>query len=200
MNAPAAITTQLFTGAAIAPCLPDLARLRMTVFRAWPYLYDGSHSFESGYMANFAASASAGLVMAFRDGEAVGASSCIRLAEEEDHITAPFRDAGIDIGGIFYFGESVLLPACRGQGIGVAFFDAREAHARTFPGITTAAFCAVERPDNHPLRPAGAVPLDEFWRKRGFARTDLRCTMAWKQIDTPDQVTNTLRFWTKSLQ
>lgn len=193
------ITTQFFTGPAMAPMLSDLARLRMIVFRAWPYLYDGSASYEAGYMAEFAASKSAGLAIAFQDGEAVGGSTCIRLAEEEDHIAAPFRDAGIDIDTVFYFGESVLLSPCRGQGVGVAFFEAREAHARRFPGITTAAFCAVERPDSHPLRPADAVPLDAFWRKRGFSPTELRCTMEWKQIDTPDKVVNTLRFWTKPL-
>jgi GNAT superfamily N-acetyltransferase len=121
------------------------------------------------------------------------------MPEEEDHITAPFRAAGIPLAQICYFGESVLLPAYRGQGIGVRFFDLREAHARTIPGVDTAAFCSVVRPDNHPLRPKDAVPLDSFWRKRGYAPTDMTCKMSWKQIDGDDKVENTLRFWTKTL-
>jgi len=193
------IQTELLTGAAIKPYLPDLARLRMIVFRSWPYLYDGSITYEAGYMAEFAASKTAGLVIA-RDGDAViGASTCIALAEEEAHITAPFRAVGIAVERVCYFGESVLLEAYRGQGLGVAFFAHREAHARSIPGIDMAAFCAVERPDDHKLRPPGAVKLDAFWRKRGFAPTEMLCTMSWKQVDTDDKVVNRLRFWTKPL-
>jgi GNAT superfamily N-acetyltransferase len=193
------IRTVLLTGPEIAARLPDLARLRMAVFRAWPYLYDGSLTYEAGYMAEFAASQTAGLVIALEGETVVGASTCLSLAEEEDHITAPFRARGMDLAGVFYFGESVLLPDYRGQGAGVAFFAAREAHARRFAGVTMASFCAVERPAVHPLRPEGAVLLDAFWRKRGFAPTDMICTMSWKQVDTADKVANTLRFWTKSL-
>lgn len=193
------IQIERLTGPQIAAHLPDLARLRMAVFRAWPYLYDGSTSYEAGYMAEFAASATACLVIA-RDGDiVVGAATCLSLAEEEAHITAPFKAAGIGLDRVCYFGESVLLPQYRGHGFGVAFFTHREAHARSIPGVDLAAFCAVERPDDHPLRPPGAVPLDAFWRKRGYTRTDLICTMAWKQVDTDGKVSNTLRFWTKAL-
>ena len=38
------------TGAAIIPALPALARLRITVFRDWPYLYDGAMTYEQGYL------------------------------------------------------------------------------------------------------------------------------------------------------
>jgi GNAT superfamily N-acetyltransferase len=193
------IRTELLTGPAIAPRLRDLARLRMIVFRAWPYLYDGSIDYEAGYMAEFAASKSSGLVIAWNGDSVVGASTCLLMAEEEAHITQPFREAGIDLARVFYFGESVLLPECRGQGVGVAFFALREAHARSFPGVDTATFCAVQRPEDHPLRPQDAVPLDGFWRNRGYTRTDMTCTMEWKQVDGPEKVRNTLRFWTKSL-
>ena len=55
-------------------------------------------------------------------------------------------------------------------------------------------------PDDHPLRPAGAVKLDAFWGRRGFtAYPDLVCRMAWKQVDGPGKVENTLGFWLKSL-
>ena len=75
---------------------------------------------------------------------------------------------GIDPASVFYFGESVLLPEYRGQGIGHAFFDHREAAARAW-GASRASFCAVIRPPDHPARPAGYVPLDAFWAKRGYA-------------------------------
>ncbi len=199
MNLSEPVTTELLTGPAMAPFLPDLARLRMRVFRAWPYLYDGSASYEGDYMAEFAASRTAGLVIARHGNAVVGASTCISLVEEEDHITTPFREAGMALDRVFYFGESVLSPEWRGQGVGVAFFERREAHARSFAGVDITCFCAVERALDHPLRPPGAVPLDEFWRKRGYMPTELQCTMEWKQIDTPGKVAHRLRFWTRSL-
>ena len=33
---------------------------------------------------------------------------------------------------------------------------------------TRSAFCAVQRPSDHPERPPGYAPLDPFWRKRGY--------------------------------
>ena len=35
------ITLETLSGAALLPCLDDVARLRIAVFRDWPYLYDG---------------------------------------------------------------------------------------------------------------------------------------------------------------
>eukprot|EP01037_Dinobryon_pediforme_P005967 gene5967-6039_t len=184
----------------VATHMRSLSALRMQVFRAWPYLYDGSMPSEADTLTGFAASKTAALIIATDNGTPVGASTAVHMTEEDDHITLPFREAGIDLARICYFGESVLLDAYRGQGIGGRFFELREAHARSIPGVDTTAFCAVQRPDNHPLKPANAVPLDAFWTKRGYTRTDLTCQMKWKQVDTDDKVPNTLRFWTKSLR
>ena len=194
------VRVEFFAGPAMLPHLPALARLRIAVFRDWPYLYDGSLENEQTYLAAFAACPGAGLAVAFDGGEAVGCSSCLPLADEDDNVRAPFEARGWDVGRFFYFGESVLLPAYRGQGVGVAFFTEREKHARATSDCDFATFCAVQRPADHPLRPPGAVPLDDFWRKRGFvAYPGLACTMAWKQVDGPGKVSNTLAFWMKSL-
>ncbi len=109
----------------------------------------------------------------------------------------PFLDAGIDISRIFYFGESVLEKAYRGQGIGIAFFQGREAQAA---GYVTTAFCAVIRPPDHPLRPKEYVPLDEFWRHRGYRpRPGLVCSMSWRDIGESAETQKHLQFWTKDL-
>jgi hypothetical protein len=197
-NPPLAV--RLFTGAAMGPFLPDLARLRMAVFREFPYLYEGSPESEARSVAEFGACPGAGLAVAFDGGRVVGCSTCRPLAAEGAGVIAPFLARGWNIGRFCYFGESVLLPAYRGRGAGVDFFRAREAHAATLPGCDFATFCSVIRPDNHKLRPEGAVKLDEFWRHRGFhPEPDLICTMRWKQIDTDDKVENRLAFWVKSL-
>ena len=95
----------------------------------------------------------------------------------------------------------MLLPAYRGQGIGVEFFEAREAHALTRRRRIRHVLRGAAPRQNHPLRPAGAVPLDEFWRNRGFVHyPDLACTMRWKQVDSAERVESWLAFWIKSLR
>ncbi len=196
---PTRLRTEFFTGAAVAAQMPTLAAMRVAVFRAFPYLYDGTVKTDADYTTGFAASATAGLAVAFDGDTPVGASTCIAMAEEDDHVTAPWRRAGVDLARLCYFGESVLLAPYRGFGIGVRFMALREAHARGLAGVRMAAFCAVERRQDHPLRPADHVPLDLFWRKRGYLPTDMVCTMRWKQVDSADKVENRLRFWCKTL-
>ena len=63
------------TGADIYAILPDLARLRMVVFRDWPYLYDGTLEYEEKYLANFAAAKGAVVITAYDGKDMVGAST-----------------------------------------------------------------------------------------------------------------------------
>jgi GNAT superfamily N-acetyltransferase len=192
------------TGADLAAALPAVARLRIAVFRDWPYLYDGSLAYEQTYLARLAAARGA-IVVAAQDGDTVvGCATAAPLAEVEPKFAEPFRERGFDIARIFYCGESVLLPGWRGRGIGHAFFDRREAQARRLggsgDGFTHIAFCAVVRPDDHPLRPQGYVPLDAFWQKRGYARADgLLCRFAWKDIDQPAETEKPMQFWMRAL-
>lgn len=188
------------TGADLLPHVPALARLRITVFRDWPYLYEGDQAYEEQYLATYAASPRAAVVLALDGAEVVGASTCLPLADETANVRQPFLDAGIAPERVFYFGESVLLGRYRGTGAGVGFFAAREAHARAVSACDYAAFCAVQRPAAHPLKPAGAVPLDAFWRKRGFTPTpQLTCVMSWKETGQAEETPHRLTFWMKSL-
>jgi len=191
------LRVQTLTGAAIMPHLPALARLRITVFRDWPYIYDGDAAYEENYLQIYAASPRAAIVFAFDGDMIIGASTCLPLADETENIRAPFAEHA---GKVFYFGESVLLKEYRGSGLGVKFFAAREAHARSFGTYETAAFCAVQRPETHRLRPAGFVPLDEFWKKRGYTKQPhLQCKMSWADLNESQETEKTLTFWTKPL-
>ncbi|GAB0119318.1 GNAT family N-acetyltransferase [Acidisoma sp. 7E03] len=194
------LTLRTVTGQDLLPFIPALARLRITVFRDWPYLYDGDQAYEERYLATYAASPRAAVVLALEGANVVGASTCLPLADETPNVQQPFRDAGIAPEQVFYFGESILLACHRGAGVGVGFFAAREAHARAISACDYAAFCAVQRPAEHPLKPSGAVPLDAFWRKRGFTPTpQLTCVMQWKEVGQAEETPHHLAFWMKSL-
>jgi len=187
-------------GEEIRDIVPELARLRVAVFRAFPYLYDGDAAYEASYLQTYVRSPRAAVIVARAEGRIVGASTCLPLTDETENVIAPFLARGWDPASVFYFGESVLLPELRGQGVGVAFFAGREAHARALSTCDYAAFCAVQRPPDHPARPADYQPLDAFWTRRGFVkRPDLHCEMAWKDLGEADETSKALTFWVKSL-
>jgi GNAT superfamily N-acetyltransferase len=188
------------TGPVLASALPDLARLRITVFRDWPYLYDGTLDYEQGYMRKFAESPGSVIVAAFDDDRIVGAATASPMVGHADAFAEPFRARGYDVDHIFYFGESVLLREYRGQGIGHAFFDQREAHARGLGGYTHATFCAVVRSSDHPMKPANYVPLDAFWQRRGYTRMDgLVGSFSWRDIGDAGETAKPMQFWMKAL-
>ena len=63
-----------------------------------------------------------------------------------------------------------------------------------------AAFCAVVRNPNDPRRPPGHVPLDGFWRNRGYApRPDLSCVFHWRETGDDRETPHVLSFWLKAL-
>ena len=136
-----AVRVEPLTGTALAGALPDLARLRIAVFRDWPYLYAGTLANEQDYIARFAKAEDAIIVAASDGDRIVGAATASPMAGHADAFAEPFRNRGFEVARIFYCGESVLLPEYRGQGIGHAFFDHREAHARRLGRFTHATFC-----------------------------------------------------------
>ncbi len=179
--------------------IPDLARLRMAVFRDYPYLYDGSAAYEESYLRTYTESPDALIILALAGDKAVGASTGLPMAHETDEFKQPFLAAGYDPAHIFYCGELVLLPAYRGRGVYASFFGRREAYAQAL-GLDLCTFCCVQRPENHPLRPADYTPLDPVWRKSGYTpQPDLRPQLNWKDIDQPDETPHEMMFWTKKL-
>lgn len=187
-------------GADIAPFIDDLARLRIAVFRAFPYLYEGSLDYEKTYVATYARSPGSVFVLAIDGGKVVGAATGIPMADETAAFKAPFAAAGYDASRIFYFGESVLMPHYRGRGIGVRFFEEREAHARRLGGLDFCAFCAVDRAVDHPSRPRDYTPLDTFWNRRGFVHHPaLKTEYAWRDVGAAQETAKPMSFWLKEI-
>lgn len=191
------LTVAPLTGAALDAVLPDLARLRIEVFRAFPYLYDGDTAYETRYLKPYRDSPQAVVAVA-RDGDAVvGAATAMPLSAHGDasQITGPLPP----VDQVFYCAESVLLPAYRGQGVGHAFFDIREAAARA-QGFRYALFCGVVRPKDHPARPRGYRPLDGFWRGRGYAPVEgALARFSWRDIGAGQETEKPLQAWMRAL-
>ncbi|MDR5858387.1 GNAT family N-acetyltransferase [Halomonas eurihalina] len=190
-------TPQLTTcqGAEIVPYLEALADLRIRVFRDYPYLYDGDPAYEADYLKRYADNSRSLFVLALDGERLIGAATAQPLADELEEFRAPFEKAGYRVEDVFYYGESVLLPGYRGAGLGHAFMDARERHAAK-AGFTWVAFCAVERPDDHPRRPADYRPLHDFWQGRGYRRIpELATSFSWKDLDDTEETAKPMVFW-----
>ncbi|XDA97672.1 GNAT family N-acetyltransferase [Sulfitobacter sp. LCG007] len=186
-------------GPDLVAALDDIARLRIAVFRDWPYLYDGDLAYERGYLGRYAEDDRAIVLGAFDGTRLVGASTGLPLDGHDADFAAAFRGSGMDLSGVFYCAESVLLPAYRGQGAGHVFFDQREAHARAL-GFERACFCAVMRGDDHPARPEGYRPLDTFWRARGYEPLPgVIARFHWKDIGETEETAKPLQFWIRAL-
>lgn len=192
------VKTKVLTGNALADALDDVARLRIEVFRDWPYLYDGDTDYEQDYLSAYRSAGA--IVVAAMDGDRiVGAATGAPMADHAADFAAAFAARAEPLSDIFYCAESVLLPQYRGHGIGHAFFDAREDHARRL-GATWCAFCSVIRPADHPARPADYRPLDGFWRKRGYEPLPgVIASFAWKDHGEAEETEKQLQFWMRAL-
>lgn len=181
--------------------LPDLARLRIEVFRDFPYLYDGTVEYEEKYLETYTDCPESIVVLVLDGGKAVGATTGLPMDAETEEFRKPFVEAGYDPSRIFYCAESVLLSAYRGRGVYPKFFAEREGHARALGRFDLCTFCCVQRPEDHPLRPADYVPLDRIWSKFGYVKhPELTTTYDWKDVDTTEETAKPMVFWLKSLR
>lgn len=196
----AAVRMLTVTGHELTPWLAQLAGLRIRVFRDFPYLYDGSLDYEAEYLSTYTRTETSVCVLALDGEQLVGASTGLPLRHEVDAFQHPFVEQGMAVEQIFYCAESVLLPAYRGQGIYKAFFSGREAHARRLGSFAYSAFCAVERPADHPLRPVGYRSLEPVWQRFGYrAEPGIQTRFGWKDIGLHAETDKTMQFYLKRL-
>ena len=189
-----------FYGSEITAQSPQLAALRIAVFRAFPYLYEGTAEYEERYLQVYAAAKRSMLFAAFDGVKMIGATTCTPLADETAEVKAPFLAAGYHLPDIFYLGESILLPEYRGRGLGNRFFEEREKHARSFGNYRYTSFCAVIRPPQHPERPDDYRPLDGLWSKHGYRPVEeLTTTFNWPDIGETVASDKLMQFWMKQL-
>jgi GNAT superfamily N-acetyltransferase len=186
-------------GSEIIPYVSDLAKLRIEIFKTYPYLYLGDLEQEAAYLQTYVKCSESVMVLVLDENKVVGASTAIPLEYETAEIQKPFLDHNIKIQEVFYLGESVLRPTYRGRNIYRHFFHERESAAREY-GAKTTTFAAIERALDDPRRPQNYVPLDNIWEHFGYKKNpELVAYFEWQEIDEAVRSPKPLIFWLKAL-
>lgn len=186
-------------GKDIVPYIKDLARLRIEIFKEYPYLYVGDFAYETKYLKTYTDCAESTVIFVFDHDKVVGASTCMPLEFEVDEFKKPFLDHNIKVRDVFFLGESVLLPEYRGRKIYRHFFQGRESAARNH-GCKIATFYAVERASDDPRRPKDYQSLDEVWQYFGYQKhPELSAYFKWKEIGEEEESEKKVTFWLKNL-
>ncbi len=188
-----------YHGREIGSVVHELGLLRIQVFKDYPYLYEGTLQYEEKYLELYENAPDAMLFAVWLGEEMIGATTCIPLKNESSEVQEPFKQAGLELDKIMYFGESILLSKYRGLGIGKRFFDKRENHTANCGGYNEMYFCGVERAENHPLKPENYKPLDLFWISRGYKPANLVSYFEWKDIDEESPSLKKMNYWKKAI-
>ncbi len=193
------IHVRAFTGPSLKTYLHTVAKLRSDVFRDYPYLAEPDLLRETNFLRRIASSKESIGVLIFDNTTLVGASFGMPLALV-DEVQKPFLDRHLNLNDYYLFTESVLLKPYRSRGIGHHFFDVREAHVQHLKKYTHICFCTPVKPENDPLRPEDDIPLNDFWRKRGYVQhPELFCRLQWKLIGQHKPSEQIMTFWMKEI-
>ena len=194
------IHVRSFTGSTLKPYLHSIAKLRVEMFKDFPYFEDPDLAQETQYLRKIIAHKETIGVLIFDNTTLVGASLGCPLLIEEHAIHQPFLERKLDIASYFYFGDSALLKHYRGRGIGHHFFDAREAHVAHYKKYKHICFCIPTHSEVESARPPDYVPLFDFWRKRGYVHyPEMQSYLTWKTIGKAHPVEYPMSFWIKDL-
>lgn len=179
--------------------LDQLANLRITVFKEFPYLYDGNLDYEREYLKTYLHSQNSYIILALNNEKVIGASTCIAMKDADQDFKKAFAKKEFDHSKMVYFGESILLKEYRGNKIGHEFFKRREDFSKNLiPNLEYTTFCAVDRPSDHPLRPSNYQPLNSFWNRMGYQMLgNIKAYYTWKDIDQNLDTQKAMSVWLK---
>ena len=192
------IHVRSFTGSGIKSHLHSIAKLRTSALQDYPYSEAPNLQREMEHIRHISTCKEAIIVLIFDGHTLVGSALGYPLVWAAAELLKPFRDQGRKVESYFFFGESMLLKLYRGRGIGHHFFDAREAHVTHFATFQHICFCVPYKTEEK--APADFIPLNEFYRRRGYIHHP---ELAFHQIkhkvgqQTPVEVVDT--FWIKEI-
>jgi hypothetical protein len=194
-------TIKSFTGQEAERYVDQIAAIRLNMFKSYPYLYKGTVEHEKEYLQVYFKSPHATILLAFdNQGNVIGMSSSIPLDDEAEEIKAPFIEKQLNCEDYLYIGEGLIDAEYQNKGLVRQAAQIHEEIAHSM-GYKYLVFMAVDRPENHPCKPDNYRSTDDLFKHFGYTKFDnMNVTLTWNQVDTNQEVTNTLSLWHKELR
>ncbi len=184
-------------GQEIQDYIDDIARLRIQVFREFPYLYDGNEVYEKEYLKKFAEINESIVVLALDNDKVIGAFTSLPMRFEQEGVKREIPSDWIE--NAFYLSEIVLEKTYRKQGIGRTMFQMMLDKINTLQNYNRILFAAIERDENHPNKPLDYITNDKIWNKQGFQKTHFHSEISWKEINEETESSKKLSIWEKEI-
>lgn len=183
-------------GSEITPQIERIAKFRLSIFKDYPYLYQGSLENEIDYVSAYALSVQSIFVYLEDESGLRAASLGMPLKQKSSSFTAPLANDNID--SIFYIGEIMVRQDARQRGLGRELMHKMisQVDMQTF---NTLSLYTVERADNHPLKPLGYSPPDHLWKMFGFEKLENRTAFfKWQEPNEQDITEKNMSIWMKT--
>jgi GNAT superfamily N-acetyltransferase len=191
---------QTLEGHQILPHLDAFGKLRTTIFREYPYLYDSNPEVEKSYLKNYAQCKDSLFIIATHQNKLIGCLSSIPFSNMAHESWAKILQSHFPIAPIFYLGDMLVLKEHRNRGLGTKMYNRFEEEIRKKQKFTQIAFIEVIRPNNDPKRPNDYHSLDAFWKKKGFIKhPELSSYISYKEIGKSTETDHAFLFQIKHL-
>ena len=199
------LTFEVRHGREVLSLEEEFVAFRLSEFRQFPYLYEGTAAAECAYLKAYAAESNSMLVTIREAGRAVGMLTSVPLLAKSFPAYGGFADGvrqlGHDPAEFFYFGEAIVLPEYRNRGLARRGCGMIEAYARLL-GYRFGCMATVSRLADHPLRPVGYQDPGPVFAAFEFKKTRLTSVFAWPTVQPDGSVKtqeNTMDWWIKPL-
>lgn len=180
--------------------IDDVAHLRISVFREYPYLYDGTLEYERKYLQQYIAAKNSVLIVVKDRERIIGCVTGLPLRESFGDCQSFFTRENISMDTTYYLGEIILLKEYRGRGIGKDLYGLFEQFVKNLEVYRQIALCEVIPIENDPRQTSDYFCLKDFWTKRKFIKQPQLVTYySWKEIGNEEESRHPMVFWLKSL-
>lgn len=187
------IKYEILQGEKIQSRLSEIIILCDTIYRQYPYLYNGDDAGYTEYVRSYSASPNSVVILAFANDEAIGIAMGMPMKETREYYTAPFTAHYMDVNDIFYLGEFGIKPEHHQLGISFDMYRQFEEIVRATQKFSTIAFWEI-------LNPMKCEELHQAYRATGFSyHPELSFELWWQNIGETNESAHLAQYWIKSL-
>lgn len=186
-------------GSEILPYLDQVAKLRIDIFREWPYLYEGDLKTEKNYLKVYADAKDSILVVAEEGNQVIGIAIGVPLNESIELVQDVFREKQVSMENRYYFADAILLKEYRGQNIGLTMIQKFEQAVGELKRYGEIYGFEIVRDENDPRKPEGYRSLDPLWEKLGYGVIPgWEAHVEWLDVGDLEKTSHLMRFRKKN--